>query len=257
MKIDKIVKMRDNKYKIYIDGDTIITYDNVILNNDLLYKKNIDKDLYNKIISENDYYNIYNKTVKYISKKRRSEIEISKYLDKFDITKEDKEKIIIKLKDLNFINDIEFCKAFINDRIYLSNNGINKIKIDLLRHNIPIEVIENQLNNIDSSIINDKLEKLIIKKINSNHKYSNYHLKQKILNEMINLGYSKDIILEIIDKNIIKDDNIIKSEFDKVYDKLKLKYSGNEFEIKLKQKLISRGFELEKINTLLQEKTED
>ena len=180
--------MKDNRYKIYLDNEVLITYDNVILENDLLYKKDIDNKLYKKIIVDTNYYDIYNKTVKYILKKRRSIKETIKYLNKYNLSDSDLNKIIDKLKTLNLLNDIEYCKSFINDKVYLSKNGINKIRMDLPNEDIPIEVIENELNNIDKSILNNRLEKLIIKKIQNNKKYSNYHLKQKILNEMINLG---------------------------------------------------------------------
>ena len=40
MKIEKIQKLKNNKYKIKIDsGDIINTYDDVILNNSLLFNK--------------------------------------------------------------------------------------------------------------------------------------------------------------------------------------------------------------------------
>lgn len=257
MKINKIVKIKDNKYKIYLEDDIITTYDNVILENDLLYKKSIDKELYNKIVYDTSFYDIYNKVVKYILKKRRSEKEILKYLEKYNLSKLDINKIIDKLKQLNLINDLEYCRAFINDKVYLSKNGFNKIRIDLLEQNIPIDIIENELSKVDQSIINNRLEKLILKKINSNHKYSNNHLKQKILNEMINLGYSKNSIIEILDKNMHNDEDIVKREFDKLYNKLKNKYSGNELNLKIKQKLLVKGFSLEQLNILIQEKTED
>ena len=48
MIINKIQKQNNNKYKIIIDDETFITYDDVILENNLLYKKNIDNDLYNE-----------------------------------------------------------------------------------------------------------------------------------------------------------------------------------------------------------------
>lgn len=256
MKIDKIVKMKDSKYKIYIDGEVLLTYDNVILDNDLLYKKDIDSKIYNKLISDTKYYDIYNKTVKYILKKKRSEKEVSEYLIKLEIGENDKNKIINKLKDIKLINDIEYCRSYINDKVYLSKNGINKIKIDLLDQNIPIEIIEEELNKIDKEIINGRLERLIIKKINSNKKYSNSHLKQKILIEMINLGYEKQSILNIIDNNLENEKQIVKREFDKLYFRLKEKYEGFELENKLKQKLLSKGFNLEDVNKLLQEKKE-
>ena len=40
MKIEKIQKLKNNKYKIKLDsGDIINTYDDVILNNSLLFNK--------------------------------------------------------------------------------------------------------------------------------------------------------------------------------------------------------------------------
>lgn len=254
MKLEKIVKMKDNKYKIYIDGEAILTFDNVLLENDLLYKKDIDFSLYNKIIKDTLYYDVYNKTVKYILKKRRSEKEIIDYLEKFDLTENDKNKLIAKLKAMNFINDKEFCRAFVNDKIYLSKNGINKIRIELLEHNIPITMIDEELNKIDNEVINDRLEKLILKKINSNNKFSNYHLKQKILNDMIMLGYSKNSVIEIIDKNLKDDREIALKEFDKMYNKLSKKYSGSELIAKFKQKLLAKGFLNEDINLYIKKK---
>ena len=257
MEINKIIKLKDNKYKIYIDQEPIIVYDNVILENDLLYKKNLDSDLYKKILVDNNYYDIYNKSVKYILKKRRSEKEIYTYLNKFDIKEKEIKKIINKLKEIKLIDDLEFCKAYINDKLNLSKCGINKIKIELLEQNIPYDIIENELNKVDIDILNSRLEKMIVKKIKNNKKYSNYLLKQKILNEMINLGYNKEHILEIIDNNLENNSNILNNEFNKVYIKLKCKYSDRELENKIKQKLLQKGFNVEDINKLLQEKTEE
>ena len=249
--------MKDNKYKIIIDGENIVTYDNVILDNDLLYKKSIDNNLYKKILIDTSYYDIYNKTVKYILKRRRSEKEIRKYLNKFDISNNDIESIISKLKYIRLINDREYCKAYINDKLYLSKEGINKIKDDLIGQDINIEVIEEELNNIDKSLFNERLEKLIMKKINGNKKYSNSYLKQKIMSDMISLGYDKGIILNILENNLNSDNCILEHEFNKVYDKLKNKYNGYELENKIKQKLIQKGFSVGDINILLNKKTEE
>lgn len=257
MQINKIIKMKDNKYKIIIDGDAIITYDNVILENDLLYKKNIDNDMFKKILNDTFYYEIYNKTIKYILKKRRSEKEIKKYLNSYELNNDKTNKIIQKLKELNLINDKAYCKAYINDKLYLSKSGINKIRIELLEQDISYELIESELKKVDTSILSNRLEKLIIKKINSNKKYSNNLLKQKILNEMINLGYDKNSIIEIIENNLNKDNDILNKEMEKIYNKLKTKYIGNELKNKLKQKLIQKGFSVGDINKLIQEKAED
>ena len=257
MQINKIVKMKNNKYKIYFDDDIIITYDNVILDNDLLYKKNIDNEIYKKIVCDTNYYDIYNKVVKYILKRRRSEREVLLYLNKFETNENDKGKIIDKLKEINLINDDEYCRAYINDKLYLSKDGINKIKSNLLKENISISTIESELNNVDKDIFDERLEKLIIKKIKSNNKYSNSYLKQKILNDMVNLGYDKNKVLSIIECNIMNDNNVLNKEFNRVYDKLKVKYKDNELNNKVKQKLIQKGFKIDSINNLLNKKTEE
>lgn len=257
MLISKIEKLKDNKYKVIIDGEAIITFDNVLLRNNLLYKKEIDQELYKTILSETDYYNNYNRVVKYILKRRRSEKEIKEYLKKLETNESDIDSMIGKLKDLKLINDEEYCKAYINDKINLSKQGINKIRIDLLNQDIPIEIIEKELSNVDVNLLNNRLEKLIIKKINSNKKYSNNQLKQRIVNEMINLGYNKENVLIILEHNMKEDFEILEKEFEKLYNKLSKRYSGSDLENKLKQKLLLKNFKIENINVLLQKKIEE
>lgn len=256
MNINKIEKLKNNKYKIHLENETIITFDNVIIENNLLYKKNIDDDLYNKLLTDTEYYDIYNKTIKYILKKRRSEKEIKIYLIKNNLSNDKIEKIINKLKDINLINDMEYCKAYINDRVYLSKAGINKIRNELIEQNISLNIINKELNLIDQSLFNDRLEKMIINKINSNKKYSNLYLKNKILNEMIKLGYEKDNILYIIEKNLKDDNLVIKKEFDKMYIKFSKKYNGEELNKKIEQKMMSKGFSKYEVRELLK-KTEE
>lgn len=254
MLITKIQKLKNNKYNLIIDGEKIITYDNVILDNNLLFKKEINKDLYNKIIEDTNFYDVYNVVVKYILKKRRSEKEINEYLKKYNLESNKKNIIVSKLKSINLIDDIGFCKAYINDNIYLSKKGINKIKTELLNHNIPINIIEKELKRVDNNLFDERLNKLIIKKINSNHKYSNSFLKQKILNEMINLGYDKEKILKIVNENLSDDDNILEKEFEKLHIKLSKKYNNLELYKNIKAKLLYKGFNIEDINNIIEKK---
>lgn len=257
MNINKITKLKNGKYKILIDNESIITYDNVIIENELLYKKNIDSKLYKKIVDDNLFYEIYNKTVKYILKKLRSEKEIRIYLSRYNLSNNDTERIVSKLKSINLINDTVYVKAFINDQIYLSKNGIYKIKEYLLNQNISNELIDIELSKVDPSIMQERLEKIILKRIKLNKKYSNYELKNRILKEVLNLGYDKESAISIIDRNLLDDSNIIEKEYNKLYSKLSNKYMGHELYNKIKQKLYSKGFSIDDINLLLQIKTEE
>jgi len=257
MLIDKIEKLKNNKYNIYIDGQKITTYDNVILENNILYKKQIDNELYQKILIESQYYSTYNIAVKYILKKRRSEKEIIQYLNKLNLSSIDINKMVRKLKSINLINDEEYARAYINDKVNLSNFGVNKIKNELLKQDISLEIINKELTKIDKSVFNSRLKILIFKKINSNKKYSTSFLKQKILNDLLKLGYKKSDIIEILDEYNNDDFNVLENEFNKLYIKLSKKYNGFELNKKIEQKLLIKGFNIYQIRQLIQKKTED
>ncbi len=257
MHIEKIKKLKNGKYKIIIDGsDDLITYDEVILKNNLLNKKGIDKDLIIKLNIDTDYYNIYNKVVKYIQVRLRSEKEIIKYLEKYKLDENEKDKIIEELKNVGFVNDLNFAKAYISDKMNLSNYGPNKIKQELGNHNIDKHIVEELINNIDYDEVYEKLYRLIKKKIFSNKKFSKYQLKSKILSYFINLGYQNDTINEIFDELYVEDNNIIKREYEKIYINLKRKYSGDELYFKIRQKLYQKGFFIEEINEVINDKIE-
>ena len=145
MKIVKIQKLANSKYNIILDNEKITTFDNVILKYNLLYKKEITKEEVTKIIGESKYYDAYNKALKYSTKKIRSEREIKKYLDKFDLNEKEKKSIIDKFRELNIINNRNYCKAFINDKIHLSKYGINKIKNMLIKEGIESFIIEEEI----------------------------------------------------------------------------------------------------------------
>lgn len=241
MKIDKIKKV-GSKYKITLENNLqITTYDDVILNNDLLFKKEVDLE---KLYQDTEYYDYYNKAIKYIVKRLRSIKEMKDYLK----DNQNKDKIINDLIKVGLLNDDNFAKAFINDKIYLSNYGPLKIKEELLKHEINEIIIDKYINQIDNSIIKNKLAKLINKKITN--KYSSYYLKQKIVNELTNLGYEYDSIIEIIDNIELDDSKSIKEEYEKIKKRLNKKFKGKELELNIKQRLYQKGYTKEKIDKL-------
>ncbi|NLL44876.1 MAG: hypothetical protein GX247_04350 [Mollicutes bacterium] len=257
MKIEKIKKVDKNKYQLQLSNDeAIITYDEVILKNNLLFKPQIDSNLLNQINIDTRYYDIYNRVIKLISTRLRSKKEIKEYLNKLNISIEDQEKIINQLTKIGLINDINFTKAYINDRTYLSNDGPNKIKKDLEEHDIDINIIEQEITNINQEIIYEKLKKLINKKIKNNRKYSIYQLKQKIVLDLINLGYDKDMILGCLNNQKLDNNDILEKQYNKLYTKFSKKYTGNELYKRIKQSLYQKGFNIEEINNLIEQKIE-
>lgn len=254
VKIEKIVKQKNSKYKIILDSqEKIITHDEVILKNNLLHNKEITNEMFNKINLDNVYYDVYIKVVKYISTKMRSKKEIDNYLNKFNMEETDKKSIIIKLEEIGLINDEIFTKCFISDRFHLSSDGPLLIKKELLKHDIDEEVIDKYLNKLSNEDIISKLDKLIDKKVKLNHKYSNYLLKQRISKDLSNRGFEYNMILSRINLKLIEDDDLLKKEFNKLYNKYKVKLTSPKLELKVRQSLYQKGYKIEDINKLLDE----
>lgn len=253
MKIDKIKKLKNGKYKVELDNKEAITlYDEVIINNNLLFNKNIDNELLNKINKDNDYYKNYNKVLNYILYKMRSHLEVEEYMKKLVIPLEEQQKIITKLEENNFLNDNTYVKAFIADKINLTNDGPYKIKNELLKKNISEYLIDEELNKYDNSLFEEKIVKIIEKKLNMNNRYSSYILKQKLFNYLINLGYGKEMIISNLENIKVTNPDAIEKEYQTLYRKLSKKYDGENLFFEIKKRLYKKGFKTEEINSQLE-----
>lgn len=246
MKIIKYKKIR-NKYRVYFDNDkTVDLFEKIIINNELLLKKEITEDYLKRIIEDNNKESILDISIHYIEIKMRSKDEVISYLKKKGYEMTDIDNTIIKLEKLNLLNDSLYVKSFIIDKINLSNDGPNKIKNCLLNKNIKEDIIDKYMNEIDNSIIFNKLDKLIDKKIKVTKNISGNPLKYKLLTYFINQGYDKEMIEEILNKKNLKNDNGYK-EYVKLYNKYSRKYGGYELENIIRQKLYLKGYDLSEI----------
>lgn len=197
MKIEKYKKIKDNKYKIYLSNNTTIdVYDEVIIKNNLLYKKDIDEVDLNKIENENIYQDIYNTAVKYIMVRLRSVNELRNYLLKKNYELDIVESIIIKLEKNGYLNDLIFTKAFINDKLNFTTMGKYKIKNELIKLKISPEIIENSLEEISKDKWIEKIDKLVSKYLKSNKKYSGNILRNKLYTYLVNLGHDTNLVIK-------------------------------------------------------------
>lgn len=197
MRINKYQKISNSKYRLFLsNGEVIDTYANIILEQELLTKKELTLSTYNKILNDTIIYEKYDSCLKYIQVRVRSEKEIRDYLKR---KKADQEEIIIeKLINSNYLNDDYFAKCFINDKLKFTSWGPYKVINELKKHNINNEIINKYSYLLNDELIKQKLEKLINKKISANHKLDNVHLKNKLYNNFLKLGYESSMILTIL-----------------------------------------------------------
>ena len=243
MKIEKLKKLKNGKYKLELDnGESITTYDDIIIKNMLFNGKSLDNQILSEISINNNYYDVYYKIVKMISTKWRSEKEVTEYMIKNEVSSKLQDRVIKELKKNDLLNDKRFAKSYANDAISLRKNGPYKIADDLKKLGISDSIIEETLNNLDEEEINSNLVNIITKKNKLNKTNSLYQLKNKLANELIRLGYDASLVYTKLNELLKEDKSIYQKEYDRLYKKYSKKYSGNELKYKVKQALYQKGF---------------
>lgn len=252
MKIEKYKKLRDNRYELIFDNDEKINlYDDVIVKYNLLSYNDIDEKLMIEIKKYNASKEAYYKALKYISRKIRAEKEIKKYLTKLEYDSNIITNTIKELKHQGYLNKDVFINAYVNDAINLSKKGPNKILKELIDLDFNDEDIYKYLDKIEDDIWLDRIEKLINKKVTSNRNKGARILKEKILTDLIILGYKKESIVSILDTVNLKNPDILKKEYYKIKTKLEKKYKEKELEYHIKNKLYQKGFDTEEIGEVI------
>lgn len=254
MKIIKFKKTAKGKYKLYLDnGDSLTLYEDVIVNNNLIFNKEVSEKQIDLLIEQNNDVHAYEIALNYISVRLRSESEIKDYLKKKQVSEKMVDQVIERLRHENYVNDFNFAKAYCNDQMVLTPSGPDKIKSYLMKFGINGEVAQEVVQEIDESIISEKLSNLMEKQIKLK-KGSSSLIKIKLINYFVNLGYSKEMILEELSKFSLKTDTShLQKEYNKLYNKYKKKYDGESLKRFIISKLYAKGYSSSDISKIKDE----
>lgn len=139
-------------------------------------------------------------SLRYLGYKMRTEKEIIDYLHRKKISDEDISYVIEKLKEYNYINDIEYTELWIRDRYKFLNQGKYRIKNDLLRKGVAKEIIEEKI----SSFFDEEKEREMIKYLYFKKNSDNHKLTQKELNSICNYILRKGFPGGLIRKTVFR-----------------------------------------------------
>ena len=242
--IIKYSKGKANTYIIHLNDEKVTLYDDLVIKYELLLKKEIDEKTLDLIKKEQIKLESYYVALKYLNVKMRSKKEVRSYLKKKEYSNEAINETIAKLESQGYLNDKEYAKCYIHDRFVLSSEGPNKIKNELEKLGI---------TDMDFSIITEKewkekLLKLVNKKVKTYHHDSAFSIRNKIQKYFYNLGYSLDMILDVIQNiEIDESDDLLVNEIIKLEKKLGKRYDGEKLKQQIKYKLYQKGFSLDSI----------
>ncbi len=248
MKILKYKKLSNGRYKLELDdGRELQLYEEVILKYELLLTGEITSVNINSINAYNNELDVYYTALKSLKSRFRSSYELKKLLLLKQYPSDYVEKAISKLEKQGYLNDRSFARSYINNQIITSSKGPNRIIRDLMDKGVDKKIIEEEICLIDEQLQLGRINKIIMQSLKSNRNKGGAVLKNKIITNLINSGYSYEVINKIIDNyDFFNNEDIAKREYDKLYKRLSKKYSGVELEYKIKEKLYQKGLKFEK-----------
>ncbi len=137
---------------------------------------------------------LYNKTLRFLSFRPRSEKEVLDYLKRKKANAENVSKIVKKLKEYNFVNDLDFAKWWIENR----KKGKRLVVMELKQKGITKEIIEEAVSIFDLVKKEEGLiEKLIEKKWRTFSKEGEKGY-QKMVNFLMRRGFDWDTIKQAL-----------------------------------------------------------
>ena len=242
MKITKIKHTNKNKYELIIDEKKHVIYDDVLLAFNIYKPGEITKDLYDKLIEKNNFYEGYYKALNFLNFKMRSNKEVYQKLKTLNISKENIFLIIKKLEEEGYLDNHKYLKAFILDEINLSLDGPKKIIKKLITKGFKEEDILKELSLIDNNLFKENAQKYIEKKLKGKQSGSLERIKLKLKNDLYNLGYEEKYFHDYLDLININEEENKKKDEEKIRKTLSKKYEGDLLEYKIKQKLYALGY---------------
>ncbi|SES70573.1 regulatory protein [Natronincola peptidivorans] len=215
----------------------------------------------------NYYKQALNKAFSYLSYKSRTEKEVISYLSKNDFDDTVISEVIIKLRDLNYVNDNTYAIDYVNNSIEKQTKGINLIRKELLEKGINEKIVSEHLALYSSNLEIRTIENVTKKFFSSKKSLPLNQIKAKLYSRLLQRGFTIDTInyaLKFLDEDreiqsiLLQQEEFYNQQAKLIATKFFEKYSKNEKnEYKVKQKLygklISKGFDYSLCNVIVEE----
>ena len=238
------------KYAFSVDQDVFIKYN-------LRKGQEIDELEIHEIQYGDLSKKAYNKALEFLSYRMRSIKEVAEHLAKKEFNDAIIQDVIYKLKEYNYVDDLEFAIAYVRTQKQTNGKGPSVLKRELIGKGINQDFIEQALQEYNDD---DQLQEAIDhaeKLLKKNNKISTVQIKQKIEQHLMRKGFRYDIISKVLDEvQYEQDESEEWTALMKHAEKAQRKYQNEDpyqYRMKMKQFLYRKGFSIELIEKFLED----
>lgn len=157
----------------------------------------ISDDIYNQILSENNYQIAKRIAENYINYKARTEYETRIKIQSKINDKIAEDRVIEHYKKLNLLDDTRYTRDYIEYLLNIKNSSISYLKFKLNSKGIKANIYNPIIDEIDTEIEYENI-KIIYEKKYKNKTISDYKEKQKVFRYFVGKGFKFDDINRVL-----------------------------------------------------------
>lgn len=265
-KISKITTQKKNKHRfnVFLENGQSDEYA-FSIDADMLVKYNIRKGLVlseedlEKLQQQNDIQKGYGMALRFLSYRMRTKKEVHDYLFNKEVDPEKITEIIERLENEKLLDDREFANAFVRDRMEFSTKGPKMIIQELIKNGVSQTQATEAAEVYSYEQQYEKTRKLAEKRL---HRSTNKSFKQQLEQlhaHLLQKGFSNEVVRDVL--NHYRDEKDTEGEWEallkqgeKVWQKNARKYEGFTLQMKVKEALYRKGFELQEIEKFIEGK---
>lgn len=243
-------KGHGEEFGFSVDQDVLIKYS-------IAKGTELDEQALNEILSTDAYKKGLNKAIQYLSYRMRSEREVLSYLHKNEFSDKACSEILSKLKEYGYLNDQEFSKMFVRNRMEFSSKGPAVIAQELGQKGVAKEVVQQALSQYPFEKQVEKASTFAQKKITQKRKESITQIKQKVSQTLAGKGFPWEVIQVAMESLVIEQDadeqwEALQFHAEKANRKYQ-KHDTQQYKFKMKQALYKKGFPIPLIDKWIED----
>ena len=141
---------------------------------------------------------VLDKMAKYCAYQERCVKDVRDKLKTFEISEEEKAKILDYLLDNRFVNDERYAKAFVRGKVNQSGWGVNKTRFHLIQKGIDKNIIEEALGQTDEEAYRQRLIDILKTKSKTVKAENDFEKKRKLAAYAMQKGFEGSLVWEVL-----------------------------------------------------------
>jgi regulatory protein len=206
MLITKILKVRRerNKYEVFIDDKPGLRVSETTLAKSGLYTgKALDEKVIEQIVQADSRERAYQVAVNFISYRPRSSKEIVDKLARKGFTRELSLEVVDQLKELSLLNDLQFARMFVRDKLRGKPMGRAMLRRKLLEKGIAFQLSERVLKEyVTEENEQEAAKTLAVRKMETNRsRFSALDpiaIQKRLFDYLLSRGFSQDVATKTV-----------------------------------------------------------